>query len=488
MKKKLIELFVNTIKMNRDCEVQKQIVNDMIEFEPYAVFSRIDRGERGCIDSKDVMMFLKDNGVKEGTKFFKLFMEYYDRDFDSVLSYEEFLNFILPEMNFLRTLTTQKVTFKIPFNEFLTDELENQLTGLFVKQAKLFNYINVKKLDFFLHDNPDLLDLFKCLDVDNDGMISFTDLDVFFRNHKLVLYKEEILSLIKLYDEDLDQVWNWNEFLFMILPFKDTYTYDTNKLRRLEDQYNRTYKGGNPFENNLRDYVKKSPLRYNPEMSSLTTNSRSPMRTILSPRREPLDAYNTYGTPKYGEPIEDLDRRKKGGLRSTRDDPLRYGYASPKREISPDEKVLIMKYDSPRGVYTDSMRYSSPRDYNYNYNSFDTGVYIQPQSSRTLRDPYEATKSILEKSGFSYREKEDTIIGHDSVFSGMNSKELEEPEVCCCCESEHGRVETDPYKRDTNYYECHCCDEREKVIDKYKTNIRSTGYPGGDTKVSEGIC
>jgi hypothetical protein len=89
MKKKLIELFVNTIKMTRKCEVSKQLINDMIEFEPYAVFTRIDRAERGCIDSRDILMFLKDNGVFEKEKNFKLFMEYYDRDFDSVLNFQE---------------------------------------------------------------------------------------------------------------------------------------------------------------------------------------------------------------------------------------------------------------------------------------------------------------------------------------------------------------------------------------------------------------
>jgi Ca2+-binding EF-hand superfamily protein len=508
MKKSLIELFVNTINMNRDCEIRKQIINDMIEFEPYAVFTRIDRGERGCIDSRDLLMFLKENGINEKSHFFKLLISYYDRDFDTVLDYQEFLSLILPNMNFLRSLSSQKVTFKIPFNEYLTKKLERQVSGLLYNQAKMFNYINIKKLDFF-HNKPDLLELFRWLDLDGDGVISFSDLDVFFRNHNLVLYEEEMLALIRLYDEDLDGLWNWNEFLFMILPFRETFHYDTNKLKRLDDRYNNMYRVNNPWESNMRDCT-KSPLRYNPEMSSLTTNSRSPLRNnTISPRR------TQYETPKYydlySNSLEDQepDRRKKSGCRryERKDDPLRQEYMSisPKREISPEEKELIMKY-SPRESYLNSSRYESPRKYNYRSDSDN----IRPLSPRTFngpyesiqlltshRDPYEATKTILQKSGLSYRDRGDNLITTGSISSNQDIKDTgskkakpqknspDDPEICCCCESD--KIVTLPYHENSDYYICHCCEDREKIVQKYKT-LKSTAYLGGDTKASEGLC
>jgi Ca2+-binding EF-hand superfamily protein len=525
MKKKIIELFVNAIKMNRDCEIQKQVINDIIEFEPYAVFTRIDRAERGCIDSRDIIMFLKDNGVREKPNFFKLLMDYYDRDGDSVLGFEEFLHFILPNMTFLRSLSTQKRTMKIPFNEYLTNDLEKNLTELFIKQAKLLNYVNTKKLDI-LHDRPNLLELFKLLDHDKDGVISFTDIDLLFRNHKLVLYEEEILSLIRLYDEDGDKAWNWDDFLFMILP-KD---FDANLLRKLENE-NRALYRSNPWENNLGNSQNKrvNPPKYSPGLSSFTTNSRSPVRQnkTLSPRNNYIPCDND----GLNETFLDSERRKKHtGRGRPMEDPLgNYGYKSPRREISPKERELIMKYDSPRrdNYYVEDM-YQSPRVKNdMPYNTSISGLsdigdmsrksFNSPGSSRSIYsiDPYKATKAVIYKTNpnVAQRNEEEGLVNPDSIYSNDNSSDNynddryrgpkkakwipddgnvlpveEEPEVCCCCEGETYQFTNRPYVENSGYYDCNCCDERDRIIEKYKTsNFKSTGIIGGETKSSEAL-
>ena len=84
----LIEMFVNIIKFSREIEMIKQTINDKIEFEPYAVFTRIDRKNWGYIDINDIRGFIQENGGKEDN--LDLLIEYYDRNFDGRLNYGEY--------------------------------------------------------------------------------------------------------------------------------------------------------------------------------------------------------------------------------------------------------------------------------------------------------------------------------------------------------------------------------------------------------------
>jgi Ca2+-binding EF-hand superfamily protein len=236
-------------------------MNDLIEFEPYGVFTRIDRKQQSFLDSTSIINFLKDNG-KDLTEL-DLFIEYYDRDFDGVLNLEEYLTFIFPQHYFIRTVSAQKKTYKIPTDEYLTDELENILADIILNEASLFNHINQVKLEMFNQKTPDLISMFLILDSDRDGEISFTDLDVFCRKRGLVLFEEQINSLISVYDEDLNKSWNWNEFLFMILPSKMTYEYNIDYLRDLEVQYERIY--GVKCNNNYHYDYDEVGVTVNPE-------------------------------------------------------------------------------------------------------------------------------------------------------------------------------------------------------------------------------
>lgn len=244
LEEEIIELFVNIIKIERDCEILKQYINDNSEFEPYAVFTRIDRFHRDNIDKNDLINFLKDSDYflnKKDIKGLDLFIEYYDRDFDHELNFQEFLYFIVNKTNsILRALTTQKATFKVPHYEFLSKNLEDLISRLILNGTLLFEYADKKKLEIF-SDKFNLLDLFILLDINKDGFIDTEDLDIFLRNRQVVLYKEEIKSLIALYDEDLDEKWNWNEYLFMILPSKRSYNYNYSELRKLENEYTDLY-------------------------------------------------------------------------------------------------------------------------------------------------------------------------------------------------------------------------------------------------------
>ena len=155
------------------------------------------------------------------------------------------MNFILPYHNFLRSLTSQKKTLKIPPNEYLTDDLEKLVTELFMLEAYMFNIINLNKLNIF-ENKHDIISIYQNLDSNKDGVICFGDIDLILRKYELIFLEEEVNYLVRLFDEDLSNDWNWNEFLFMILPSRLTYEYDIDYLKNLEFKYNSLFSNSKP--------------------------------------------------------------------------------------------------------------------------------------------------------------------------------------------------------------------------------------------------
>ena len=118
--KEVLELIVNITQNASKCEENKQKLNDHYTFEPYALFSRIDRDDKKFITKEDLIAFLADNNITIdiNRSTVDLFIEYYDRDFDSKLNFTEFLNFVLnKDNNLIRSISTQRETYKLSNDE-----------------------------------------------------------------------------------------------------------------------------------------------------------------------------------------------------------------------------------------------------------------------------------------------------------------------------------------------------------------------------------
>ena len=256
--KKVLEYIVNMAQNSLKSESIKQQLNNHERCEPYAIFSRIDREDKGYLIKEDFIRFLKDNDVNIDThrNTIDLFIEYYDRNFDEKLDFTEFLNFILnKEQNLSRSISSQRETYKIASDEYLEKELENLIVQALMSDFYLFEYCDMKKIEIFLNldesscggenfsknEDTKLIDLFTKIDIDQDGLISCEDLYDFVSKRKIKICQNELQNFIGLFDEDMDGFLDWNEFLFMILPSSSSFEYDLNSLQRQEEKYNQIY-------------------------------------------------------------------------------------------------------------------------------------------------------------------------------------------------------------------------------------------------------
>ena len=243
--KEVLELIVNITQNASKCEENKQKLNDHYTFEPYALFSRIDRDDKKFITKEDLISFLAENNITIDTNrsTVDLFIEYYDRDFDSKLNFTEFLNFVLnKDNNLIRSISTQRETYKLSNDEYLQKDLEELTSQVLLSEFYLFEYANVKKMEIFSQkESIDLLNLFIEMDTDKNGYISCEDIETFLSKRKIKICIDEIQSFISLFDEDIDGELNWNEYLFMILPSPTNYEYNLDELKMLEGKYTEYY-------------------------------------------------------------------------------------------------------------------------------------------------------------------------------------------------------------------------------------------------------
>ena len=243
--KEVLELIVNITQNASKCEENKQRLNDHYTFEPYALFSRIDRDDKKFITKEDLIAFLADNNITIdiNRSTVDLFIEYYDRDFDSKLNFTEFLNFVLnKDNNLIRSISTQRETYKLSNDEYLQKDLEELTCQVLLSEFYLFEYSNVKKMEIFSQKGSvDLLNLFIEMDTDKNGYISCEDIETFLSKRKIKICTDELQAFISLFDEDLDGELNWNEYLFMILPSPTNYEYNLDELKMLEGKYTEYY-------------------------------------------------------------------------------------------------------------------------------------------------------------------------------------------------------------------------------------------------------
>ena len=251
--KKFLEYLVNTVQNINKSEKIKEEMNSHERCEPYAIFSRLDREDKGFLIKDDFIRFLKENGVNidPQRKTVDLFIEYFDKNFDEKLDFTEFLNFILNKnQNLSRSITSQRETYKISCDEYLDKSLENLIVQSLMSDFYLFEYSDTKKIEIFLNleengkncdEDRKLINLFIDLDGDKDGLISCEDIYEFASKRKVKICNEELQDFIGLFDEDMDGFLDWNEFLFMILPSSQNFEYDLEALKRQEEMYNQFY-------------------------------------------------------------------------------------------------------------------------------------------------------------------------------------------------------------------------------------------------------
>ena len=318
--KKFLEYVVNTSQNIIKSENIKQEMNSHERCEPYAIFSRLDRQDKGFLIKDDFIRFLQDNKVNidPQRKTIDLFIEYYDKNFDDKLDFSEFLNFILNKnQNLCRSITSQRETYKISCDEYLDKNLENLIVQSLMSDFYLFEYSDTKKIEIFMnldqkekdiYNDTKLIDLFIDIDQDKDGLISCEDLYEFASKRKIKICNDELQNFIGLFDEDTDGFLDWNEFLFMILPSSLSFEYNLDSLKRQEEIYNQFYYKCRNCNECFNNNDNNNEIDYNSmKNNNIDFNFNGNKNFIRDENKENQNIINNYNYIYNGNGINDIN-------------------------------------------------------------------------------------------------------------------------------------------------------------------------------------
>lgn len=185
----------------------------MTDFEPYSAFCRIDRDKKKYLTIRDLSKFLIDNSINFTEKNLHILFRSFDKDKDSAISFEEFLLTILSRNDSdLRALVSQKDTYYIGNNDYLSFEVEYCLAKIYEKELKLIDefvdYTNEARKCIDFNEKY----AFRLIDYLDYEYIEEKGLDHFLRKKGYFLNKIDLKNLLTRLDWDGDNIVKFNDF------------------------------------------------------------------------------------------------------------------------------------------------------------------------------------------------------------------------------------------------------------------------------------
>jgi len=210
----ICKIFYEINKNEINIENCKKNFCKLKNFEPFIIFKYLDYNNNNFISNFDIINFLQSKSIEINENISNKIINFYDIDNKGYLNYSEFLNFILYDEKIL--LNNIKNNFIDIKNFNLSYEIENNLVDLFKneiiliknlddlilklnnrKDFSLFdlflilkeknNFINMNKIKNLFnkynikYNNEDIKRIFKKIDINKDGFITFDDIEKIFK-------------------------------------------------------------------------------------------------------------------------------------------------------------------------------------------------------------------------------------------------------------------------------------------------------------------
>ena len=203
----LANIFLALAEGEKSIDINRQILVEIDDFDPYQIFSYLDIQQKNHINCSDLLNFLQERGINSNELEIKLSILFYDRDFDGVLSYAEFINFLQSEyINKKKYLNNSN---NINISNLLHD-IEQALSQLLIKEVELSKIIITlldelkQRSDFNIHN------LFHS--VKNWNYIEEKSLKNFFERNQITYLESDIRKIIKRLDFNGDGKIDYCEF------------------------------------------------------------------------------------------------------------------------------------------------------------------------------------------------------------------------------------------------------------------------------------
>jgi Ca2+-binding EF-hand superfamily protein len=187
--------------------VQRQCLAINENFEPYSAFQRLDRNESGFIASRDIINYIRDNGLSDGITEADCYylVKYFDSDEDGKLHYADFMTMLLPcSDSKLRAQATQRPNIILGKFDYLTLDVEKELAELMLSEISLHRHTETLKQQLASCKGFDLKMAYYAVDDCAMQYVYQKNLERFFTACKRKTTEQDHYAIIRRMDVDSD--------------------------------------------------------------------------------------------------------------------------------------------------------------------------------------------------------------------------------------------------------------------------------------------
>ena len=194
---KLANIFLALAEGEKSIDINRQILIELDEFDPYEIFTFLDSEQKNKISSIDILNYLQEKGIFPNELEIKLIILFYDRDYDGLLSYPEFSFFLQSEYaqrKNISNVAAQNININITLSNIVEQALKQLLINEIELAKKIINLLDdlKKRYDFNIHD------LYHA--VKNWRYIEENSLRNFFDRNKISYLESDIRKIMKRLD------------------------------------------------------------------------------------------------------------------------------------------------------------------------------------------------------------------------------------------------------------------------------------------------
>eukprot|EP00331_Platyophrya_macrostoma_P011184 CAMPEP_0176412876 /NCGR_PEP_ID=MMETSP0127-20121128/4383_1 /TAXON_ID=938130 /ORGANISM="Platyophrya macrostoma, Strain WH" /LENGTH=561 /DNA_ID=CAMNT_0017792587 /DNA_START=46 /DNA_END=1731 /DNA_ORIENTATION=+ len=359
-------------------EIQRLVLAEKYSFEPYSAFKRIALAPRSYITSTDLHEFLLENKVTVTSGECRDLLNAFDADKDGSLSYNEFLNIVLPRTDpVLRKRVTLRETYPLRDDERLPYDIEYALTRLLEEELNAIQ--RTESLKGGIHASADYTAgrVFNTIDYDAKNYLIFEDFADFSDDIGRGLSEKQIDALIRRLDSNQDGRITYSEFIAALsYPKTESVTLSSPRHSHSRLSPRHSHSRLSPRHSRQRSSeireTEVAPLKTglkDLDYSRYLSESRS--RRSASPRRRTNDIYETPKSPRRSvERLADTSvhsHRKRSPLRNYEEEELARSFKDmiiSSRHLESCKNELVLRFDFN---LFDAYRY---------FDVYGTGAYI----------------------------------------------------------------------------------------------------------------